>query len=135
MKRSVQILILVSLTLLSCGSDGSEMEEFVAAEEMMMKEFSGNFVADTHPTSGTVVVNKEQTELLLENFKTDDGPRLLLYLSTSVESMDFVNLGDLQGVEGDFTYEIPKDTDLDKYKFVVVWCVDFLVSFGHAELK
>ena len=58
-----------------------------------------------------------------------------MYLSTEVSSTEFVNLGDLKGVEGNFTYKIPDDTDLGKYKFLVVWCVDFSVSFGQAELK
>lgn len=65
----------------------------------------------------------------------DDGPKLLLYLSTEVDSKDFVNLVDLKGIEGNFKYNIPDNTDLKKYKYVVVWCVDFSVSFGHAELK
>ena len=71
----------------------------------------------------------------MSNFKTDNGPKLLLYLSSDVNATEFVNLGDLIGVEGNFTYEIPANTDLKKFKYVNVWCVDFSVSFGHAELK
>ena len=68
-------------------------------------------------------------------FKTDAGPKLLVYLTTDVGSSDYVSLGDLKGIDGDFTYSIPDNTDLDKYKIVDIWCVDFSVSFGHAELK
>ena len=61
--------------------------------------------------------------------------KLLVYLSTDVNSTEFVNLGDLKGISGDFTYNIPAYTDVAKYKIVNIWCVDFSVSFGTAELK
>jgi hypothetical protein len=82
-----------------------------------------------------VSVNDSKTELYFKNFKTDDGPKLLVYLSSDVSATEYVNLGDLKGISGDFTYTIPENTDLNKFKFVNIWCIDFLVSFGHAELK
>ena len=69
------------------------------------------------------------------NFKTDNGPKLLVYLSNDVNSTEYVNLGDLKGISGDFTYSIPANTDLAKFKIVNIWCVDFSVSFGTAILK
>ena len=96
---------------------------------------SGQFVSDAHPTSGTVIVNDDSTVLDFESFMTDDGPKLLVYLSATVNSTDYVDLGDLKGISGNYSYTIPADTDLSKYKYVVIWCVDFSVSFGHAELK
>lgn len=41
----------------------------------------------------------------------------------------------LEGISGNYAYTIPANTDLSKYKYVVMWYVDFSVSFGHAELK
>jgi len=95
----------------------------------------GNFVDRAHPTSGKATVNKNKTVLSFTNFKTDNGPKLLVYLSTDINSTEFVNLGDLKGISGDFMYAIPENTDLEKYKIVNIWCVDFSVSFGTAELK
>jgi len=92
-------------------------------------------VSDAHPTMGTATVNENVTSLALTNFKTDDGPKLLLYLSTEVDSNEYVDLGELKGLEGNYNYAIPAGTDIEKYKYVVVWCIDFSVSFGHAELK
>lgn len=94
-------------------------------EEVVLK---GTFVSYTHPTMGTATVNMEGTVLTFTDFKTDPGPKLLI-------STEFVDLGDVKGIEGNYAYTIPDDTDLSKCKFVSVWCVDFLVSFGHAELK
>ena len=121
--------------LISCDSNDDDDMLIKAEEEAPMEAPKGEFVSDTHPTSGTCTVNDDQSKLTITNFKTDDGPKLLMYLSTDVDSQDFVNLGDLKGIEGDYEYNIPDNTDLEKYKFVVVWCVDFSVSFGHAELK
>ena len=95
----------------------------------------GKFVSDEHKTSGTCTVSLDKSKLSFVNFSTDNGPKLLVYLSDEVGSDDFVDLGALQGIKGDFVYNIPEDTDLSKHKYVVIWCVDFLVSFGHAELK
>ena len=112
-----------------------EIVEEVAEEAMTSNTFKGDFVSGAHPTSGMVSVNDNQTELYFKNFNTDNGPKLLVYLSSDASATEYVNLGDLKGVSGDYTYIIPENTALDKFKFVNIWCVDFLVSFGHAELK
>lgn len=116
----------------ACGSDDdNEMN----SESTIMEAAKGVFVSDAHPTMGTVTVNEAITNLSLTNFKTDDGPKLLLYLSTEVDSKEYVDLGELKGLDGDYDYAIPAGTDIEKYKYVVVWCIDFSVSFGHAELN
>ena len=95
----------------------------------------GDFVDRAHPTSGKAAVNSDKTELTFTNFKTDNGPKLLVYLSTDTNATEYIDLGDLKGISGDFTYSIPANTDVSKYKLVNIWCVDFSVSFGTAELK
>lgn len=100
-----------------------------------LNTLSGKFVSDAHPTSGMASVNKDESKLLFKNFKTDDGPKLLVYLSTETNPTDYVDLGDLKGLSGDFEYAIPNNTDLSKYKFIIIWCIDATVSFGYAELK
>ncbi len=131
----IKIFLIIVLGInFGCNSDDSDTMN--NGNTLPVGEsFIGSFVADAHPTSGTSEVNKEQTKLSFKNFKTDAGPKLLVYLSTSVNSTDFVNLGELKGISGDYDYTIPANTDLNKYKVVVIWCVDFSVSFGHAELK
>ena len=137
--RRYTIVLIFSVLLLSCGtSDSDELysnTSLVNPQAVSQSSFVGDFVSDAHPTSGMVKVNSTKTSLSFENFKTDQGPKLLIYLSTTVDSTDYVNLGDLQGTEGNYTYKISTNTDLKKYKYVVIWCVDFSVSFGHAELK
>lgn len=131
---------------MSCSSSDDELDTFdndgseiVDTEEMMDKPsagaVSGSFVSDAHTTTGTASVDEGNTTLTFTNFKTDNGPKLNVYLSTDKNSTDFVDLGTLKGISGNYEYDIPKNTDVNKYKVVSIWCVDFSVSFGHAVLN
>lgn len=121
---------------MNCSSDNT-MEVFLNQDENINQSVyvMGNFIDGSHPTSGKAAVNLEKTLLRFTNFKTDNGPKLLVYLATDANATEFVNLGDLKGISGDFTYSIPVNTDLTKYNMVNIWCVDFSVSFGTATLK
>ena len=137
------VIFLFSLVLImSCSKSDDmqivieQMEGDVVIDDMNSNTFfMGDFIARAHPTSGKTSVNSDETILTFTNFKTDNGPKLLVYLSTDASSTEYINLGDLKGISGDFTYTIPTNTDLEKFKIVNVWCVDFSVSFGTAELK
>jgi hypothetical protein len=91
-----------------------------------------------------VVLNdgSEQRFLRFEDFATDNGPDLNVYLVASTDANgdsgafddDFIDLGDLKGNIGDQNYEIPPDVDLSIYDTVVVWCVRFASPFTAADL-
>jgi len=94
--------------------------------------------------AGTALVlndGSEQRFLRFEDFSTDNGPDLDVYLVNS-DAMadqgtfddDFVDLGGLKGNIGDQNYEIPPDVDLSVYDTVVVWCVRFSTGFTAADL-
>ena len=134
MKKIFFVLVLLTV-MVACGSDDNDMGNEINSGGANMEAAKGVFVSDAHPTMGTATVDESVTNLSLTNFKTDDGPKLLLYLSTEVDSKEYVDLGELKGLDGDYNYAIPAGTDIEKYKYVVVWCIDFSVSFGHAELK
>ena len=139
MKMKARIVLLSFIILLGSCSENSMIgmdNESIDMGAMNDKiSYQGTFVSVGHPTSGLATVNENKTILSFKNFKTDNGPKLLVYLSTTTEDEDFVNLGDLKGIEGNYDYTIPQNTDIATYKYVVIWCVDFSVSFGHAELK
>ena len=99
--------------------------------------FKGDFVSDIHATSGVATINQEETILTLTDFKTDSGPDLNIYLASSIANItaDFIDLGNIKGLDGDYTYTLPENNDYRVYKYVVVWCVDFNVNFGFAELE
>ncbi len=93
---------------------------------------------------GTALVlndGSEQRFLRFENFSTDNGPDLRVYLSASSADGDsgafdddFIDLGVLKGNIGDQNYEIPVGVDLSVYDTVVVWCVRFSSPFTAADL-
>jgi len=51
----------------------------------------------------------------LNNFKTDNGSKLLVYLAADATGNVFISLGDLKGVNGNYIYTIPKNTNFEKY--------------------
>ena len=103
-------------------------------------EVSGSFIDGDHPTSGVASVlgnGTGQRFLRFEEFATDNGPDLNVYLVNSAtgDVSDYIDLGDLSGNIGDQNYEIPEGIDLDVYDQVVIWCVRFGVGFGSAQLS
>jgi hypothetical protein len=71
--------------------------------------------------------------LLLNNFSSSNGPDLKVYLSTTAGNASFVNLGKLKSTSGKQTYAIPDGTDIDQFKFALIWCQQFSALFGKAE--
>jgi hypothetical protein len=105
----------------------------------IVTEASGTFESGAHPTRGTAAVlgnGTGQRFLRFEDFETDNGPDLNVYLvnSSTGDVSDVIDLGDLRGNVGEQNYEIPGGVDLDVYDRVVIWCVRFGVGFGQADL-
>ena len=128
--RSIFLPVLLCVTLLisACGKDESANPDNPA--------FSGDFVSAVHTTSGNASIDQAESTLTLTNFKTDSGPDLNIYLASSFSNVtsDFIDLGNIKGIDGDYTYDLPDNTDYTVYKYVVVWCVAFDVNFGYAAL-
>lgn len=127
------------LIVFSCSSNDSETMDMEMQEMMEMEEMvttlTGDFMDAAHPTSGTATVNEEQTKLIFTNFKTDAGPNLEIYLATDTGASDYITLGAIQGIDGDYEYNLPDNVDFDTYNHVLIWCVPFSVNFGHAVLE
>lgn len=118
------------------------------AEEagVIVTQFEGMFGPRSHPGEGVAKVlndGSEQRFLRFEEFSTDNGPDLNVYLTTANADADagdfgasgqFVDLGDLKGNVGEQNYEIPPEVDLDEFDTVVIWCVRFGVAFAAADL-
>jgi hypothetical protein len=97
----------------------------------------GNFQDGAHPTEGKALLIAMDNELIvrLENFKTDPGPGLYVYLSEDTGANDYISLGKLKATEGNMNYDVPPNTNTAKYNKVLIWCEPFSVLFGHAELS
>jgi hypothetical protein len=109
---------------------------------------AGSFISHEHETTGTarVIENPDGSrQLAIENLATTNGPDVHVWLSAGpvVEGFDgwftagqydFVDLGPIKGNLGDQLYDIPADVDLETFRTVDLWCVQFAVSFGAAAL-
>jgi hypothetical protein len=109
---------------------------------------TGTFISHEHETTGTatVIENPDGSRVLaLENLSTTNGPDVHVWLSASdvVPGTDgwfvaggapFIDLGAIKGNQGNQVYEIPEGVDLAEYRSVSLWCVQFSVSFGAAQL-
>jgi len=117
----------------------------VAPEPQIVTLAEGDFIPrGRYSGQGDAIVlndGSEQRFLRFENFSTDNGPDLRVYLSASDANADggtfdddFIDLGVLKGNIGDQNYEIPVGVDLAVYDTVVVWCVRFSTPFTAADL-
>jgi len=125
----LSLVIVTTLLFASCAKDD-------VATPPANPAFRGDFVSAAHQTKGIATIDQGKTSLTLTNFKTDSGPDLNIYLTSSLSaiSSDFIDLGNIKGVKGNYNYDLPDNLDYTQYKFVIVWCVDFDVNFGYAEL-
>ena len=105
---------------------------------------AGSFRSYEHDTSGTAKLIKladGRVFVRLENFSTSNGPDVKVWLSAAkvdkaetAKDAGYLNLGDLKANNGNQNYPIPPDTDVSKYKSVVIWCDRFSVAFGAASV-
>ncbi len=125
----------------------------VSATETMPPESpravaQGRFVnADVvHKGSGRVTLYQlpdDRHLIRFEDFRTTNGPALVVYLAKHPSPMQaadvvdggYVSLGKLKGNVGNQNYAIPEDTDILEYNSVVIWCELFGVLFSPANLS
>lgn len=106
---------------------------------------SGQFVTvdQAKDTTGTARIVEKDGQRILEfdsAFDTARGPdvQVLLYKGDSVpvslDEDDYVVVGDLKSFEGSQGYVLPADINLEDYGSVAIWCAEFNVTFGYADL-
>ncbi|MCU0446446.1 MAG: DM13 domain-containing protein [Microscillaceae bacterium] len=140
MKRIPAIigLGLLIMSLFACKKDEpapiNETNDFSGQTLAYQAGFIGS---GRYSISGNAKVYMQDAKrtLLFENFKADNGPDLRVYLSKDLNASNFVDLGVLKSTSGNFTYQIGNQVNLSEQKFVLVWCRQFSVLFGYAELK
>ncbi|MGI0056037.1 MAG: DM13 domain-containing protein [Nitrosarchaeum sp.] len=118
-------------------NESAPMLPTTADESDMMKlygvfEGTGDGILDVQGKA--FVIQSENPTLRLENFHSTNGPDLHVYLAIDNHATEFVDLGKLKANNGEQNYSIPQETDLSKYDTVLIWCKQFSVLFGSAEL-
>jgi uncharacterized protein YukJ len=99
---------------------------------------SGSFTGTSrYSTSGNVKLVEgadKKKYLIFDNLKSDNGPDLRVYLSEDNSAKVFTEVANKVTV-GNSKIEVPAAINTDKQKTVLIWCKQFSVLFGSAELK
>jgi hypothetical protein len=105
----------------------------------------GTFVTveQDHATTGIARIVSESGQHYLEfdsEFDTARGPAVEVVLYTgdtvpvNLAEGDYVVIGTLQRFEGAQRYPIPENIALEDYESAAIWCAEFNVTFGYADL-
>jgi hypothetical protein len=139
MKLSCLFLSLALALLLLAGCKEEEPAPIIEVLDLQNDslKLAGMFQKEIHATTGTVKLYQRTDDklLVLENFKTDNGPALYVYLSRDKSVSNSINLGVLKSASGTFSYEIDSNIDAKEYPYVLIWCREFAVLFGSAQLE
>ncbi|MEM8895880.1 MAG: DM13 domain-containing protein, partial [Bacteroidota bacterium] len=90
-----------------------------------------------YTVEGDFTLFEDQGSLILrleDNFQTQNGPGLYMYLTTNDENVTGgAMLGPLDMTSGSQLFTAPDGVTLDTYDFVMVYCQPFGVPFGFGE--
>jgi len=131
------MLFMLLFAFASCKKDKDVFTNESIQTNNQELEYTGSFISSAHPTSGTVSIYKDSLgtrQLVFENFKTDAGPDLRVYLSDKLGAGNWIELGVLKGTNGQFSYPLPTSAMPENQPNVLIWCEDFSVLFGYAPL-
>lgn len=136
---------MASQTALAMMEDDTVMDEDMPPDAPMILA-TGRFgeFDPIHSGSGSATVYElaDGTRFVrLEDFSTNNGPELRVYLTTNApnnirESVgDFIDLGPLKGTVGNQNYFITEDINIEDYAAVVIYCVPFNINFTVAAFE
>ncbi len=97
---------------------------------------TGTFVSNGEGVMGMVklYLADGKYSVGLENFKTNNGPDLHVYLSKEIQPVNFIDLGRLKATTGNQVYAVPGTPDFKLYKYVLIHCQQYNHLFGSAEI-
>lgn len=133
-------LLLLGCILFLMACRKSEETPTSALNEMVPEEAeqlaTGVFQNGNHPTSGRarMILSEGKWSLVLEDFSTDPGPDLRVYLASNLQAQKFINLGKLKSTSGTQVYGVDGMPELASYPYVLIWCQQFSVLFGQAKM-
>ena len=157
--RSLAAATLVSLTLLgacdSVGWLGSARAEprVIASSEIPLATRTlarGRFYdgphAPGHRVSGNASISRAADGtywLTFTQFVSDEGPDVNIILSraqtpksdAAVKRAGYITVAARKALTGDQSYRLPKGFDPSLYQSVGIWCEEFGVLFGAAQLQ
>jgi hypothetical protein len=146
MKWLTTAAIIVAILSLSAASWITMSSRQRRCNDQLMILASGQFHQVAHKGEGVAMVYQYpngQRVLRLAGLRTGAGANLQVCLiaapdafeNETVERSGFITLGDLQKIEGDQSYPMPKEIDLNRYRAVTIWNRKYRVNYTTAPLK
>jgi Electron transfer DM13 len=99
--------------------------------------YQGSFISGVHTVSGTVKLSTDAAGkkfLVFDNFKTDAGPDIRIYLSEDLTNKSFTEIASTV-TNGTYQLDVAATVDTEKKRKVLIWCKSYSVLFGSADLK
>jgi len=101
---------------------------------------SGSFTgANDHITTGGVQIVKTAdggaVVILDSNFSLDGAPDPRVGLGKDGEYVAAADLGELQNLTGVQVFVVPPSVNVDDFNEVYIWCLQFNVSLGSADIS
>lgn len=131
------LLLIISLSLfIQCSKELEEGDSSNIPTDLTTIS-QGTFGADAHATSGTVKLAKDAADkryLVFENLKSDAGPDIRIWMAEDKTAKNYVELSNKVAL-GSYKLDVPTDLDATKKSWVLIWCKQFSVLFGSAQLK
>ncbi len=97
----------------------------------------GTFSNGVHNVSGAVKLASDgagKKYLVFTDLKTEAGPDIRIWMATSKDGSNYSEISSTVKV-GSYALEVPGSVDTNSKKFVLVWCKQFSVLFGSAQLN
>ncbi len=157
----ISSLILIAVLVISCESKTAQTNTApaIANSNTTTKEpstdksssRSGKFVSVAFPVTGQVNISIQGDKTILEldeSFKTAPGPDLRIVFHKApdlssvaappdygIDEADYIVIEKLKSNSGKQRYEIPKETKLDNFKSVAIWCAKMNKTYGFITLS
>ena len=134
------VFFLFTLLIVSCTKDDNTSTTMandpviVSGTVLAQGSLSGNM---NYKVSGLAKVIEDNgvKSVRLENFSSNNGPDLKVYLAKDANAGSFINLGNLKSTSGNQNYALAGSINLAEYKYILIWCQQFGVLFCSAQLN
>ena len=134
-------IFVFTIITVSCNKEAATnstaLNEMVdASASLVVNTVPGIFISYGENVSGVakLFVKDAKYTLALENFTTNNGPDLHVYLSKEIQPVNFLDLGKLKSTSGNQVYTISGVPDFKQYKYALIHCQQYNHLFGSAEL-
>lgn len=137
--KNLTCILFITLIIVGCKREENTPVEplMERVDSLAVVNVKGKFMGiggETVSGSAKIITNDGKHSLVLDDFKTNNGPDLHVYLSKEATPKDFIDLGLLKSVSGTQVYPITGMPDFTKYKYALIHCQQYNHLFGSALL-